>query len=666
MVGVAGGSKACSTCRKRKVKCDLQMPVCGQCVKSRRQCSGPNLSNRRTTVRRQHGVPVACYGNTLDVDVLPKGSRPHKSIDHKFVIVSATTDQLKVDSNDDMTPIVHRQSPTSNATREYTLPLAISSTISSTSSSSFPTLISTPVDEITTVIVRPNDDEGPSPEAIFGDESDIMFTAPPLANVYFEGLLSSFMDHFCLMASSRFDGAFFDPWITAMPSFVASTSPALTYASRAAVVCHFSRVRPDRDLELFSMQLYSRALQHHSREISRSISLPSVNDDMISTSILLSLYEALHFTSFDAYGGLIKGCLELFALRGPHAFKTGLSAILFQSARTILTVYVLLIRVVPCFLAEPEWITIPFETMPEKPPSQTLCDILLCIPRYRRVIAMYRPLLRKRRDLSVEERMNAAAAYFGLAELQSKLNQWLIDYKKIVSGIDSDYLPDSVLYTEDYSKKCHPNATNEQWSSSHTFKPPLLFANNAVATLIPLYYTALAVILRGQRAVYDCAQEFPGTHGDLVTVPIEEFEELSTLRIARYSRLICQSVEYIAGIQRAVAILSILYPLKVAQAYLQDPLEQNWAFTWCEKLNKRFGLGISMFHEPRKGYDNGGTANSLPTCPHCGERVRAGVEKIHANPEDECKPTSAAGVRFGSPSSLLSVAYAYCSRRTRA
>ncbi|KAJ9365595.1 transcriptional regulator family: Fungal Specific TF [Paecilomyces variotii] len=40
MVGVAGKSKACNTCRKRKVACDLQRPQCSQCIKSNRVCTG--------------------------------------------------------------------------------------------------------------------------------------------------------------------------------------------------------------------------------------------------------------------------------------------------------------------------------------------------------------------------------------------------------------------------------------------------------------------------------------------------------------------------------------------------------------------------------------------------------------------------------------------------
>ncbi|OCT49940.1 hypothetical protein CLCR_06997 [Cladophialophora carrionii] len=40
MVGVPGKSQGCNTCRRRKVKCDLEKPHCRRCVSSARQCEG--------------------------------------------------------------------------------------------------------------------------------------------------------------------------------------------------------------------------------------------------------------------------------------------------------------------------------------------------------------------------------------------------------------------------------------------------------------------------------------------------------------------------------------------------------------------------------------------------------------------------------------------------
>ncbi|KAJ5641814.1 hypothetical protein N7490_005814 [Penicillium lividum] len=40
MVGVAGKSKGCNTCRKRKIACDQQKPACQRCTRSNRVCGG--------------------------------------------------------------------------------------------------------------------------------------------------------------------------------------------------------------------------------------------------------------------------------------------------------------------------------------------------------------------------------------------------------------------------------------------------------------------------------------------------------------------------------------------------------------------------------------------------------------------------------------------------
>ncbi|KAK9326069.1 hypothetical protein V1517DRAFT_283948 [Lipomyces orientalis] len=630
MVGVAGGSKGCSTCRKRKIKCDLQSPVCGQCIRSRRYCSGPNLTTSshigQKKRERRPVSPVVQYDN-MDLETRRTAARAYKTMEHKFVIMSATPDQLKVDNSEEVAHLHDSPSLTSTSA----CGCARSSSSSSTS------ILGTPVDEIIPVLDKyefeKDEDialevDDASKQAIV--RSNITRANPALDNAYFQVLLSSFMDYFCPMTSTHFDGAVFDPWISSLPNFISSATPALAYAAKAVVVGHFSRVRPNRDLDLFGTQLYVQALRHQNLEVSQSIERPSLNDDLISAGLLLGLYEIFYCTTIESWGGLIKGCLDLFERRGPHAFKTGLSAVLFQSARTMLTIYVLS-GLAPSFLAEPEWITVPFERLPQKPPHQKLNDILLCIPRYQRIIVTFRPRARGREKLSLEQRMTAAAAFFGLVDLRTRLDKWLIDYKRTISGIVSDCLPDSVLYIEDYDKKCDPNATNEQWSSTHLFKPPLIFASNAVANVIPLYYTALAIIQRGLCGAYDCAQEFPCGREEVVNMPLEEFEKLTALRVARYNRLVCQSVEYVLSMRPAVLTLNIVYPLKIAQIFMEDPLEKYWAFKWCEKLDKWFGLAISMIPIEEDGSDNmmiPRLVDLLPNCLHCGEKVRANGQKL--------------------------------------
>lgn len=40
MVGVAGKSQGCLTCRQRKIRCDLKKPNCSQCQRTKRECGG--------------------------------------------------------------------------------------------------------------------------------------------------------------------------------------------------------------------------------------------------------------------------------------------------------------------------------------------------------------------------------------------------------------------------------------------------------------------------------------------------------------------------------------------------------------------------------------------------------------------------------------------------
>ncbi|KAG7405538.1 Beauvericin cluster-specific repressor BEA4 [Fusarium oxysporum f. sp. rapae] len=40
MVGIAGKSKACHDCRRRRVKCDLTLPLCRRCIKPGIACRG--------------------------------------------------------------------------------------------------------------------------------------------------------------------------------------------------------------------------------------------------------------------------------------------------------------------------------------------------------------------------------------------------------------------------------------------------------------------------------------------------------------------------------------------------------------------------------------------------------------------------------------------------
>ncbi|KAL4785950.1 hypothetical protein BJX76DRAFT_366404 [Aspergillus varians] len=84
MVGVAGKSRGCNTCRKRKIACDQQKPVCGQCTRSNRVCGGyqketvfvlvqPAAEKTHIFIRSPSGSP---QGTTENRELVSTTSRP--------------------------------------------------------------------------------------------------------------------------------------------------------------------------------------------------------------------------------------------------------------------------------------------------------------------------------------------------------------------------------------------------------------------------------------------------------------------------------------------------------------------------------------------------------------------------------------------------------------
>lgn len=61
MVGVPGRSKACNTCRQRKVSCSLEKPECRTCLKSSRVCTGYQRERIFLLDQRTEGKGPKCY-----------------------------------------------------------------------------------------------------------------------------------------------------------------------------------------------------------------------------------------------------------------------------------------------------------------------------------------------------------------------------------------------------------------------------------------------------------------------------------------------------------------------------------------------------------------------------------------------------------------------------
>ncbi|CZR55799.1 uncharacterized protein PAC_05687 [Phialocephala subalpina] len=75
MVNVAGRSKGCSTCRKRRVKCDETRPICNRCLRSGAKCDGAKdiafveakiVKSRRTVKRTAMTPSSSCDSGDTD------------------------------------------------------------------------------------------------------------------------------------------------------------------------------------------------------------------------------------------------------------------------------------------------------------------------------------------------------------------------------------------------------------------------------------------------------------------------------------------------------------------------------------------------------------------------------------------------------------------------
>ncbi|KAJ5515995.1 hypothetical protein N7527_007555 [Penicillium freii] len=68
MVGVGGRSKGCRTCRRRRVKCDEEKPLCHRCQKGGFECEGyvefaqfiDETSRLRKRAARRLALPSSC------------------------------------------------------------------------------------------------------------------------------------------------------------------------------------------------------------------------------------------------------------------------------------------------------------------------------------------------------------------------------------------------------------------------------------------------------------------------------------------------------------------------------------------------------------------------------------------------------------------------------
>ncbi|KAF2828886.1 hypothetical protein CC86DRAFT_465586 [Ophiobolus disseminans] len=114
MVNVGGRSKGCSNCRRRRVKCDENRPICMQCERNGLKCDGPRgfafveatIVSSRRKVKHDHGTPSAAgpVANMADPSGTSSLTRPCAPLleNHQELYIMFTRKHIAPDGPVDM------------------------------------------------------------------------------------------------------------------------------------------------------------------------------------------------------------------------------------------------------------------------------------------------------------------------------------------------------------------------------------------------------------------------------------------------------------------------------------------------------------------------------------------------------------------------------------
>ncbi|KAK9451273.1 uncharacterized protein V1518DRAFT_424256 [Limtongia smithiae] len=394
MVGVAGGSRGCANCKRRKVKCDENFPDCDRCARAGIVCGGPTSRGVQP-----HNVERTSSNTTPRTRSLA----PTATLVPPPVVVPS---------------IATLRSPTPR-TRSFTGIRSVFSIRYESSIrqllASFDAAYATSFDAAyTTAWVLP-------PELVIFPEFD-MYTY----------LLKVFMERFSMPTNAVNTSAMLPiehQWTNLMAGFVLSPLPSATmfallathwvvyalsyqhsivkvileesqtdvikdsHADRLNIWLHLPNPEPPPPTTNFlsgttpdvqglptSMRTGESATQ------TRGNSLAHIDDATIA-GMILSIYELHHNKANRSWAMLLSGSTELMRLRGPSAYKEGINSIMFRSLRGMLTFHALVSRK-DTFLNCVEW-KWTAETSPHDILQSQLFDIILELAGFQEVVGRY-------------------------------------------------------------------------------------------------------------------------------------------------------------------------------------------------------------------------------------------------------------------------------------
>ncbi|KAK9312021.1 hypothetical protein V1524DRAFT_456886 [Lipomyces starkeyi] len=234
-----------------------------------------------------------------------------------------------------------------------------------------------------------------------------------------------------------------------------------------------------------------------------------------------------------------------------------------------------------------------------------LFDLLLEIPQYdERLEQLFVPC--RNRDIGTRQPVLKSeflqrSVYDELAAMDTKLEnlterfeQWFVEYTANAKSFAKQDV--SLAVTDSYiraiTSRCPAAADDEEWHSTHFFKPLISCPTSYDARLIGIYYAAWMMLIqmvqhiRVFKVMHQHGYRDPSAV--LVSPGLEMFLIHTSRNMAELAVLICRSCPQMQSEKYGFAILNLTLSLRLASRALRDPLDRGWIWDQLLSIDEYF------------------------------------------------------------------------------
>ncbi|KAK9327145.1 hypothetical protein V1520DRAFT_349630 [Lipomyces starkeyi] len=621
MVGVAGGSRGCANCKARKIKCDEEFPQCRRCVKSGRECGG-SIMGPVFRKQRLRGFDGTKYISSVTDSTIIHPSEPRKrrrrmaqdleipeTSQHLIQVPEMShTRSSKSILSDVMEWPLRNQIP-----REIVLfpgydlyHHCVSMFIHSFTSMILPSrLNNTKLAMWTRTLPQLVLSSSPSSTTFAARSLVLAYCGSKMADVDLI-LMGTYWYAQALQRQK-------DLVTRLVEESSSSDNPSLFVTGHSLSSSPSTRALPLQDPSSGRFCVQNPATNYcHLLPRLSSVHMPvnhNNQDDCVITAMLLSVYELRNSTvvgegtsTRPSWMSLIFGWMKLMELRGPYQYRDGFNNTIFHTARAVMTFCALLTRK-RTFLNRPEWKTIPFEVN-GKHIYHKLFDLLLEIPQYderleqlhvpcrNRDMGTRQPVLKTEfRQRSVYDELTAMDTK--LEDLAERFEQWFVEYTVNVESLAQQDV--SLAGTDSYIRamttRC-PAVADEEWHSTHFFKPLIRCPTSYDARLMGIYYAARMMLIRmlQHTRVFKVMNQhgYREPSAVLVSPELETFFIHTSRKMTELAVLICRCCPLAQPEKYGFAVVSQTLSLRVACRALWDPLDRGWIWDQLLSIDECF------------------------------------------------------------------------------